>query len=293
MNSFTEKKLRATLILAGTNAVFPGTNSNTLVIENLRMSAQIQAVARLSTQAELKIYGMRQTDMNALTVAWANPPVVLDNVVIIEANDTGKDTGWTQVFKGTIIEAQPDYSSQPDVGFALSAMTGYYQKINAAVPISYPEDTTVGVIVADIVALMGDPWTLVLGEGIDAVIQNAYYWGTLWDQLAQACADGNCDFYIQGDEILVVKAGEPRNTVSAAFLSAQTGLISSPIFERSGLAVNALFNPAFLCGTPVQIESTVPNATGRWFPYALFHTLDSNVPGGAWFTQMKCLRVLV
>src|SRR5262245_27014284 len=53
--SFTVKQLRVTLILTGSNAVFPGTNSNTLVLEGLRMSAQVQSVARLATQCDIRI----------------------------------------------------------------------------------------------------------------------------------------------------------------------------------------------------------------------------------------------
>lgn len=292
MNSFTAKRLRVTMILAGANSIFPGTNSNTLVLENMRVSAKIQAVARLSTQAEVKIYGMLQADMNALTVAWANPPVVLDHIIIIEANSTGRADGWVQIFKGTMIEAQPDYRGMPDVSFNILAVTGYFQKINAAEPTSYPYQVDIIVAARDIVDRMGSPWTLVEG-GADGVLSNPYFWGTLWDQLAQACAAANADFYVQGDEILIVPAGQPRPSAPAVILSPETGLVGYPMFERSGLAVTALFDPVFTCGTPLEIQSSVPNASGRWYPYSLAYILEANVPKGSWLAQMLCLRVLV
>lgn len=292
MNSFTQKQLRVTLILTGANAVFPGTNSNTLVIDKLRMTAKVQAVARLATQADVRIYGMRQADMNALTVAWANPPVVLDHIVIVEANNTGKAEGWVQVFKGTIIEAQPDYRAMPDVSFNLLAVTGYFQKINPVEPVSYPNEVDIGTVVQDMVAIMGDPWVLVIGDGVEGVLSNPYFSGTMWDQLAQACAAANCDFYIQGDQILVTAAGRARGSEPAVVLTPTSGLVGYPMFERSGLAVTALFDPAFLCGYALQIESDVPNATGRWYPYSIYHTLESNMPRGSWMSQLQCLRVL-
>lgn len=293
MSSFTEKRLRLTLILSGTNAVFPGTNSNTLVIENLRMRAKVRAVARIATQADIDVFGMLQADMNAMTIAWANPPVVLDHLVILESNSTGRADGWVQIFKGTIIEAQPDYRSAPDVSFNLLAVTGYYQKISPADPISYLNEVTIGVVVADMVALMGEPWTLTLGDNVDAVLKNPYFWGSQWDQLAQACASANCDFYIQGDEVLVVNSGQPRDTQPAVVLGPNSGLVGYPMFERSGLAVSALFTPAFLCGIALEIQSDVPNASGRWFPYAMNHTLESLMPRGLWLSSLQCLRVLV
>lgn len=292
--SFTAKQLRVTLILAGANSVFPGTNSNTLIIERLRVSAKVQAVARLATQCELRVYGMRQQDMNALTVCWANPPVILDHIVILEANNTGKSDGWVQVFKGTIVEAQPLYNAQPDVPFSITAVTGYWVKINPVAPSSYPGQTDIGGVAGDIVERMGAPWTLAVADGAnDVILSSPYLCGTLWDQLAQACQAANCDYYIQGDEVLITPNGLPRSDVPAVVLSPVSGLIGYPQFERSGLNVSAYYDPAFQCGTALDINSAVPNASGRWFPYAMAHDLEANMPGGRWFTNLQCLRVLV
>lgn len=279
------------MILAGSNAVFPGTNSNTLTLENMRVSAKVQAVARLATQADIQIFGMKQIDMNALTVAWANPPVVLDHLVILEANNTGRADGWVQVFKGTIIEAQPDYRAAPDVSFSLQAVTGYFVKINPVAPTSYPFEVDIGVAAQDIIDRMGAPWTFVDG-GATGVLSNPYFSGTLWDQLAQACQAANADFYVQGDEIRVVSAGQPVESAPSVVLSPDSGLIGYPMFERSGLNVMALFDPAFLCGSALEIKSAVPNASGRWFPYSIYHVLESRVLRGVWMSQLQCLRVL-
>lgn len=292
MNSFTAKRLRVTMILAESNAVFPGTNSNTLALENMRMSAKVQAVARLSTHADISIYGMKQADMNAMSVIWAQPPVVLNHLVILEANSTGRDDGWTQVFKGTIIEAQPDYRAAPDVAFTLLARTAYNIQITPVASTSYPFQVDIGAVASDIVARMGPPWTFTNG-GADGVLSNPYFYGTLWDQLAQACAAAHADFYAQGDEILIVPAGRPRPSLPVVILTPESGLMGYPMFERSGLNVNALFSPAFLCGTPLEIQSDIPQAVGRWFPYSLFHILESRTPRGSWMTQLQCLRVVV
>lgn len=291
MTSFTAKRLRVTLILSGANSIFPGTNSNTLVLTDMAVSARVQAVARLSTQADIRIFGMKASDMNALTVAWANPPVVLDNLVILEANSGTNEDGWVQVFKGTIIEAQPDYRDMPNVSFMLSAMTGYYQKITPAAPTSYPYEVDIGLAASEIIDRMGAPWSYVDG-GATGVLSNPYFWGTLWDQLSQACAAANADFYIQGDDILIVPAGQPRQSAPSIVLSPKSGLIGYPMFERSGLNVTAIFNAAFLCGTPLDVESALPNASGRWYPYSLMHALDARLPRGLWQTELRCLRVL-
>lgn len=289
MNSFTQKKLRVTLIMAGANSVFPGTNSNTLVLENLRISARVQAVVRLATQADIQIYGMKSADMDALTVAWANPPIVLDHLVILEA-DAGK--GFVQVFKGTITEAQPNYRDAPNVSFGLLAVTGYFQKINPAEPRSFPVSSDIDTIAAGIVGEMGGDWTFVNGGAFGTLAKGAYFWGTLWDQLAQACQATDTDFYVIGDTVLLTPANQPAESQPAVVLTPQSGLIGYPSYERAGLIVNAIFDPAFACGTALEVQSAVPSATGRWYPYALAHFLETRMPHGQWMSEMQCLRVL-
>ena len=70
-------------------------------------------------------------------------------------------------------------------------------------------DGDIGVAAQDIIERMGAPWTYADG-GATGVLSNPYFYGSLWDQLGQACAAAQADYYIQGDEILVVPQGEPR-----------------------------------------------------------------------------------
>lgn len=294
MSSFTAKNLRVTFILGGTNQVFPGTNSNTLQLQNMRMSARIQAVVKLAVQAEFRVWGMKSADMNALSVIWAQAPVVNNHLMIIEANSTGRENGWVQVFKGTIIEGQPDFRDAPNVPMTVLASTGYFGlKITPAQSTSFPGEVPIAQIAANLVAQMGKPWTFLDG-GATGVLHNQYLDGPLWDQLAKACAAAKADFYIQGDEVLVTPFAKPRKDRPAVALSPTSGLVGYPMFERSGLNVLALYNPAFVCGSPLDISSPdVPAATGRWYPYAISLQLESKLPHGAWFASMQCNKVLI
>jgi hypothetical protein len=291
VNSFTEKRLRAKFILAGTNQVFPGTNSNTLELTGLRMSAKVRTVARLATDASLRIWGMLPADMNALSVIWANPPVIFDHIVIIEANS---GSGWTQVFKGTIREAQPEYRAAPDVYFHVQAQNGYFKKIEIdfATPTSYPGSVTADIAILDLIDRMGYVGD-VTGEVGSVTITNPYWSGTLFDQFVKACQAAGADFYFLGDTVLVTASGKPRDDQPAVVLNSQSGLIGYPVYERAQLNVDALFSAAFLCGTPIELTSSVPNATGRWYPFVTEHTLDCLMPKGRWLSQLQCLRVSV
>jgi hypothetical protein len=309
VNSFGVKGLRARFILDDAGVVFPGTNSNTLIVTGLRMSAQIQASALQQSQMALKVWGMKREDMDAITVAWANPPVVLNHRVILEANN---GDGWSKVFGGTIIEAQPDYRSAPDTAFSSLASVGYFQKIEPVASTPYTETTDISAVAGDLADKMG--FTFVDG-GAQAVLQGpVYLFGTLLDQLDQACRMAGCDYYLTGSDseptgapragavnpqdaqgtLTITPRGQPiEGAQVAALLRDSTGLIGYPVYERSGLSVQALWQPAFGCGVPIQIESIVPSATGLWYPYSMVHQLDSNLPNGKWFTDMKCNRRLV
>jgi len=141
-NSFSAaKQLRVTLTLSpqNSNGVFPGTNSNTLVLTGLRTIASIQTVPGVPTGADVKIFGMRQADMNALTTIFFNASggprnVIVYNNIIIEANS---GDGWTQGFSGMIVEAQPEYRGAPMVYFNIQAVLGYQHQITPVPPSTY------------------------------------------------------------------------------------------------------------------------------------------------------------
>lgn len=287
MSSFRPKRLRVTFVMARADAIFPGTNSNTLTLDNMRISAKVQSVNRLSTQAELRIYGMKAADMDALSVNWARVPAIFNNLVIIEA-DSGR--GFSQVFKGTLIEAQPDYNGAPDVAFTALAMTGYFEKITPVAPMSLPAASDIDTIAAGIAADMG--LTFHNGGAFGTLAEGAYFWGTLYDQLAAACEATKTDFYIFGDTLLITPAGAPQSDVPAVRLTRESGLIGYPMFERSGLLISAMYDPAFLCGTAIEVDGDVPAANGRWYPYRMLHVLDSLNPRGQWMTQMQCSPVI-
>lgn len=291
-NSFTRRQLRATFTLGGSGATFAGTRNNQLVVTGLRISAQVQGTARLAAQMSLSVQGMKRADMDAITVAWSQPPIVFDHFVMLEANN---GDGWAKVFSGTIIEAQPEYRGAPDTYLSLAAVVGYFQKIAPVEPRSYTETVDIGLVAGDIADAMGFEF---VNGGANAVLGGPIYLhGTLVDQLDTVCQMAGCDYYLQGNQgergrVLITPRGKPIEGARVAVrLSKDTGLIGYPVYERAGLNVQALYSPAFTAGVPLDIESIVPSATGRWYPYSITHNLEANTPNGKWQSDMKCLRV--
>lgn len=300
MATYTVKALRATFTLTGSNAVFPGTNANVLQVTGLRMSVHIQAAgAAMSTQVSMRVYGMAQQDMNALAVIniLNGTPDFINNTVLIEASSDG-GLSWTAVFAGSIIQAGPDYSEPPDVYLSVQAQTGFFESIAPALPTSFPGSTDVGQMVSVIAAKMGVPF---VNNGVNQVLPGGgYYSGSLLNQLQRICQSAGIAYTQDGPQstVTITPWGSAR-TIEPFILSPTSGLEGYPRVRGDGfIEVRALYNPAFLLLGPITIsgsDSVVgtntpttynSRADGNWLIGTMSHVLESQKPGGAWFTEM-------
>ena len=288
MNSFSAvKRLRTTLTLSDQAATkFDSTGNNTLVIDDLRATAVVQSNARQATQMNLQIWGMRLSDMDAMTAAWIDPFSVRNNRVTLEA-DSGN--GFRPVFKGMIIEAQPDFKNAPEVPFQILSLLPGFQQIEVADPLSYDGSVGIDVIGRHLAAQLGLSYDQT--PGLTAALHNPYFPGSIWDQLTAACKAANVDYYFLGDQLVFTPLNVAFKDKPAVILSPTTGLLGYPVYSRRGLTVTAIYDPAFQCGVAVEVvDSLVKGANGRWYPYAMEHSLDARRPGGKWTTVMHCNR---
>ena len=59
-----------------------------------------------------------------------------------------------------------------------------------------------------------------------------------------------------------------------------------PRFSSNGIEVSTLFNPDIKPGGQVQVDSTLTMACGKWLVSDATHALESEMPGGAWFSRI-------
>ena len=283
IGSFTDKKLKAVITLADDSCtVFDSSGNNTLTIETLRMTASVVICNRQASQLDLKIFGMRVQDMDALTSAWIDSNAIRDNRVELYA-DNGD--GYKLVFQGTIIEAQPLYKMIPDVPFQILGMISYFNTIDVTQPLSYKGSVDINTIGNDLAQKMG----LSFSSNAVATLNNPNYSGTVFDQLRNSCYDAKVDFYFQGGTLVFTPVGQPFDSTPAVVLSPTSGLIGYPEYSRRGLVVNSLYDPAFLCGSAIEIQSSaVKGANGRWYPFSAQFDLSANMPRGPWNATLQC-----
>jgi hypothetical protein len=288
MTSYSQKNLRATLILPTAN--FPGTTSNTLTLVGYRMSATIQAAGGFPNQLDLTIYGMRQADMNQVTILWSGSGVTSQNAkafVQLEASPDG--VAWTQVFDGVFLEAAPDYSAAPDVCLRIQAMTGLGAQLAIAPPTSYRGATSIASIAQFLAGKMGFAFE---NNGVAGNLASPYFPGTYMDQFRQLCDHANLDCYFDGNAVLAIcPKNVPRQGKTVPVFSPTSGLIGFPRVQRFGVHVDVIFTPALTLGAFLTVAgSIVPGSNGSWFANSVTHELESLMPGGAWFSHVNCVR---
>lgn len=286
MSSYSQKLLRATLILPTAN--FPGTSSNTLTLVGYRMSATIQGAAGWPNSLDLSIFGMRQADMNAVTILWsAATPQQVSTRALVQLEASSDGIAWTQVFSGTFIQAQPDYQSVPYANLRAQAITGNGMQLAIAPATTYPGSTSIATIAQYLAGQMGFAFE---NNGVTGNLASPYYPGTFMDQFRQLAQHANFDFYFDGNATLAIcPKNTPRQGKTVPVFTPSSGLIGFPTIQQYGIHCQTLFTPALTLGGEIQIAgSIVPSANGTWSPYNATHELESLMPGGAWFTSMDC-----
>jgi hypothetical protein len=320
-NSFTKKQLRVTFTLSnGQVFAASGANSapNQIILSGLRMSARIECKGMPAfPSCTLDIWGMRQSDMNALSALTLEVTGNYRNSMLLEANS---GVGWTAVYAGQIVSSFIDYSNRPDVPLRISSQMLFFDLVNPVPPTSYANDSVpVATAISNLAAKMGCAFE---NNGVSTTLSgNPYYPGTYADQMRQIAQHAGIDLYQEPSiasgavpglsvaqssgtpttVIAICPKGQPRNLVNNFVLTPQTGLVGYPAIDSRGLInVRALYNPSFRFGGPLAIsgsdvvlEGTGKNigllnsrADGNWMISTMAHTLEALKFDGGWFSDM-------
>lgn len=308
VKSYTTKQLRVTFVLEN-NAVFPGTNSNTLKLSGLRMSLRTKSAGFPAfPEAELLVYGMALADMQALVSLAFQPNRWTQNSVLVEANS---GNGWSVAYAGQILGCFPDYSGAPEVPLRLNARMLWYQSIAPAKPVSYTGATDVATIVQNLATQMGFAFE---NNGVDAQLSSPYFPGTLSEQLRAVCQAANIALYMdaagaQGGSqeaqaspvIAIAPFGRPRD-VPVWNISPKNGLVGYPMRDSAGfINLRTLYNPGYRYGGLLNLtESGITNAAGfpaydinvgNWLISRVAHHLEAVKPMGDWFSDLTCYPI--
>jgi hypothetical protein len=280
MSSLSNKKHLKFILTLGTSS-FDEKGSDQIILEGLRASIEVNKAGwqQMGT-LRARIYGMSQSDMTAATRLQWKPQEAIPNTIQVFAID-GDVT--TLVYAGNVVNAWADYQSMPDVFFNVQAQTALFSQLRPAPPISVKGTVSVASIMSQLAATMGLNFEK---NGVNVSITDPYIPNTALEQAKSLATAANIQLYIDDRVMAITPQNVPRNNIIPV-LSATSGLVGYPTFDGVGLNFQTLFNPAVVFGGGIQVQSDLQQANGLWIVTSVSHRLESEKPGGAWFSTIR------
>lgn len=279
--SFVERRIRLTFLLGEGDFGNSGFNQSTY--EGLRVSATVTKNGGVSmSQLSMRVYGMALTAMNRLSTLGKPLTDGRNNKVRVEAGDD--EVGYTTVFIGTISQAWADMNDQANAALVVTAHSGLLDALRPTPPSSYTGPTSVSNIMASLAQEMGYQFE---DGGVQVTLASPYLSGTPRMQVEAVAQAAGINWVIDDETLAIWPAGGTRGGL-IPLLSPDTGLINYPAFTQNGLALTVLFTPSITFGGQVQVESSLTPANGTWTVFSVTHELESEMPGGKWFTRLEC-----
>lgn len=267
---------------------FGESGQNTITMTGLRVSASIVKAGGMGfTQAQIRIFGMTLSDMNKLSTL--GKPVIQDrkNSIGISA---GVDGGPMAIaFEGNIRQAWADLNAAPQAPFTVLAFDGGLLATKPIPATSYQGAVDVATIMARLASDLG---LTLENNGVSVILSNPYLHGAARDQVASVAEAAHINYLFEnvgtGAGKLVIWPKDGVRGGSTPLLTKDTGLVGYPAFTENGIIVKTEYNPTILFGSQIEVRSELTTACGFWTPVAISHDLESEMPGGQWFTTIQC-----
>lgn len=287
MTSFTKKKIDVIMQLAG-NKTFNDMGDNTIHLTGLRVETNFSQVGGIgqSSKANLKIYGMTQSDMNKLTViALGNGQTVFTNQNRITIM-AGVEGDMTKVYEGCIMSAWADYSSLPDVPFIISAIPLVVEQNKPAKAHSWQKGYDLATALGELAGEMGISFYNV---NVNRQMENTTLQGDLVSQAETLVKTYGIYSQVEFNMMTIAEYGTPVDQ-TVIEINPDTGLIGVPSVSSKGtISVTALFNPNFKSQGLINLKSLFSQLDGKWRIVTISHVLESEKQNGSWFTTLSAV----
>ena len=195
--AFTKKRIDVTFEM-------DGAQSNTQT--GKRISCRIVSAGSPSMgTADIAIYGMTLSDMNALSTIGTQFNQIGKNKVSIYAGDSAQS--MKLAFQGTIYMAWMDGQAQPDVPFRVNAYGGLYEAVAKAEPTSVEGSADIAQIVQQIAKKAGLQFE---NNGVKVKISNPYLPGTAREQILNIARAAGIEWTIENGTVAIWNSAKGR-----------------------------------------------------------------------------------
>lgn len=282
MNPLQQRRARVTVEVTRPSA--GGARALTYAFEQQRMSISVTQGGAQFGNAKVEIYGLKLDDMNQIARLWLETltPNTTDRLSI----DVWDGGNYVPLFQGVITWSAVNAAGMPEVKLEIEANTAMAAMIEPASP--YAQEGPINL--QDALTAILSPAGLTV-EFADTVPQlqlvKVRVDGTPLDQaITLMNAVPELVWHINLQRFHVRPVNGPLGGAPVP-INKDNGMISYPVYSTSGVTLATLFNPSIRPGVALDIQTAFDfvNRT-KWVAAVLQHTLQPNMPGGQWLTQI-------
>ncbi|HHK9580563.1 TPA: hypothetical protein ACQZIS_001841 [Citrobacter braakii] len=263
---------------------FDDSGNNTISISESRATVSFQSAGNLfGTQINVSIFGLGIEMLAALS----------SKAMGLFGSDTERISmkvfvGETAIFAGYMTSSIANMNAIPNVALMITATANADLQNKPASPFSFNGATPVPDIINAICNAAGYKAYITGLDGL--VVTNPHYEGSIFTQLESLCNDVNVAMSVAPPSISFWPQDSTRDDVMP-FISPKYGLIGYPIFSNGGLMFQTQFSTLLTTGRNVQIETSLPHASGVYKLTSVNHELSSWMNDGPWHSICIAYRV--
>lgn len=263
---------------------FDESGNNTISISEARATVSFQSAGNLfGTQINVSIFGLGIEMLAALS----------SKAMGLFGSDTARISmkvfvGETAIFAGYMTSSIANMNAIPNAALMITATANADLQNKPASPFSFNGATPVPDIINAICNAAGYKAYITGLDGL--VVTNPHYEGSIFTQLESLCNDVNVAMSVAPPSISFWPQDSTRDDVMP-FISPEYGLIGYPIFSNGGLMFQTQFSTLLTTGRNVQIETSLPHASGVYKLTSVNHELSSWMNDGPWHSICIAYRV--
>lgn len=270
---YTERSLRFEFNNLTSN--FEGTNSNKISISNVMATVSCQSSGNLfGTQVSVGIYGLgiellAALSSKAMGLYGSNTDSVSLNIYVDDVT----------LFAGYLTSSIANMNSLPNSSLMITATANADLQNKTASPFSFNGSTP---LTSALTAICKNAGYSPLITGLEGkTLTNPHYSGSVFDQLEQICYDMKISMSVMKPQISFWDTEKQKDDV-VPLASPEYGLIGYPIFSNGGVMFQTQFSTLLTTGRIIQLQTSLPNASGNYTLTTVTHELSSWVEDGPW-----------
>lgn len=264
---------------------FDDAGNNQISISEAKATVSLQSSGNLfGTQVNVSIFGLGLEMLAALSskaMGLFGTDTERISIKIFVEN--------TAIFAGYMTSSIANMNTTPNTALMITATANADLQNKTASPFSFNGSTPVTSVINAICKAAGYTPYIVGLEG--KVISNPHYEGSVFDQLRAVCDDLNIAMSVAPPSISFWPQESAKDDVKP-LISPEYGLIGYPVFSNGGVMFQTQFSTLLTTGRDIELQTTLPHASGVYKLTSVTHELSSWMEDGPWHSVCIANRKL-